>query len=248
VAREKILMKQNIFTPSPLRHWLWIVPAIIGAGLTGLTLFVLPPDRVLNGIPEFLFKILPLVMAVFAIALFPNQGHRSGGLLVLAFIFYMGYIDSVYFIQIGNLIDAAVADTYQEQFPSFYTFHIFVNAFTILLAMFAYRLGGATPVRVIKLGLAGILVMISGLNDLSMWVLNPWPNGERPFVFSWASHVAIFIGRDPNLYHMLAFLGVHLALIGIILWAPVERWMVKKERHAEPNEANSSPVGQSEQI
>lgn len=210
---------------SLVKSWLWVIPAIIGGGLTVLTLFVLPPDRVINGFTEFLFKITPFVTAVFAIALFPKKGNWVGLLLVLGFIFYMGYIDSAFFIQLGNLLDAAVADTYQEQFPAFYTFHIFVNSFTVLLAIFAYRLGGANAARVIKVGLSGILVMISGLNDLATWVIYPWPNGERPFVFYWASHVAIFIGRDPTLYHMLAFLAVHLLLIGLLFWLPLEKWI-----------------------
>jgi hypothetical protein len=57
-----------------------------------------------------------------------------------------------------------------------------------------------------------------------MWLMYPWPDGERPFVFHWASHVKVFIGRDPNLYHMLAFLGVHVLLIVVIYLLPLEKW------------------------
>ena len=236
-------MKQSKTSVSLVRNWLWVIPAVIGGGLTVLTLFVLPPDRVIDGLTEFLFKITPLVTAVFAIALFPKKGSWVGLLLVLGFIFYMGYIDSAFFIQLGNLLDAAVADTYQEQFPAFYTFHIFVNSFTVLLAIFAYRLGGANAARVIKVGLSGILVMISGLNDLATWVIYPWPNGERPLVFYWASHVAVFIGRDPTLYHMLAFLAVHLLLIGIIFWLPLEKWINQQKArwHLGDNSAPAAP-------
>lgn len=55
----------------------------------------------------------------------------------------MGYIDSAYVIQIDRLIEARIAGKWQTQFPVFYTFNLFVNTFTILLALFAYRLGGA---------------------------------------------------------------------------------------------------------
>lgn len=236
-------MNQSKPIVSLAKSWLWVIPAIIGGGITVLTLFVLPPDRVIDGLVEFFFKITPLVTAVFAIALFPKKGNWLGALLVLGFIFYMGYIDSAYFIQIGNLIDAAIADTYQQQFPTFYTFHIFVNSFTILLAIFAYRLGGANAARVIKVGLSSILIMISGLNDLSMWVMYPWPEGERPFVFHWASHVAVFIGREPNLYHMLAFLGVHLLLVGIIFWLPLEKWIDQQKVRWQLNQP-STPVAE----
>jgi hypothetical protein len=212
-------------------------------GLTGLTLFVLAPT-VVDGIPEFLFKITPLVAAVLAIALFPQKTTWSAWLLALAFIFYMGYIDSAFFIQIDRIIEAAIADTLQEHFPAFYTFNIFVNSFTILLAVFAYRLGGASAIRVIKLGLAGILVMISGLNDVTMWVMYPWPNGEQPLVFDWASHVEIFIGRPPTIYHMLAFLAVHLILIGLILWLPVDQWISRYQARQQLEAASpAAPEG-----
>jgi hypothetical protein len=236
-------MNRSKLIVSLAKSWLWAIPAIIGGGITILTLFVLPPDRVIDGLVEFLFKITPLVTAVFAIALFPKKGNWVGLLLVLGFIFYMGYIDSVFFIQLGDLLDAAVADTYQQQFPAFYTFHIFVNSFTVLLAIFAYRLGGAHAARVIKVGLSGILVMISGLNDLATWVIYPWPNGERPLVFHWASHVAIFIGRDPNLYHMLAFLTIHLLLIGIIFWLPLEKWIDQQKARWQLSQP-STPVAE----
>ena len=237
-------MKRNTTRASLVRNWFWIIPAAIGGVLTVLTLFVLPPDRVINGLAEFVFKITPLVTAVFAIALFPKKGNWVGLLLVLGVVFYMGYIDTVYFLQIGDLIDAAIADTYREQFPTFYTFHIFVNSFTVLLAIFAYRLGGATVARVLKVGLSGILIMLSGMNDLSMWVLFPWPDGERPFVFTWASHVAVFIGRDPNLYNMLVFLGVHLLLIGIIFWLPLEKWIDQQKARWQLDELSSTPLSE----
>ncbi len=206
-------------------NWLWIIPAAVGGGLAVLTLFVLPPDRTLHGLRDFVFKVSPLVLAVLAIALFPKHGSWPKWLMLLGFIFYMGYIDSAFILQVDNLAGAAIEGTVQEQFSTFYVFNLFVNSFTLLFALLAYRLGGGNAINVIKLGLAAILVMISGLNDLTMWTMYPWPGGERPFVFDWASHVAIFIGRDPNLYHMLGFLAAHLALAVTIILLPLQRWI-----------------------
>lgn len=234
-------MKRNLVLVSIIRQWGWLIPAIIGGGLTGLTLFVLPPDRVINGLAEFLFKIMPLILAVLAIALFPNKNHWTSLFLLLCFIFYMGYIDSAFFLQIKRLIDAALADAYKQQFPAFYMFNIFVNSFTVLLAIFAYRLGGASTARVLKLGLSGILIIISGLNDLTMWVMYPWVNG-RPFVLNWASHVTIFIGHEPNIYEMLAFLAVHLILIGVIFWLPLEKWVEQQKSRWQVAEMPSDSV------
>jgi len=211
--------------------WLWLVPAIAGLWLTVLTVFILPPNRTLHNLLDFAFKVAPLVLAILTIALFPQRNHWSRWLLLLGFLFYMGYIDSAYVIQIDRLIEARIAGKWQTQFPVFYTFNLFVNTFTILLALFAYRLGGGSAANVIKLGCAAILVMLSGLNDLTMWLMYPWPQGQRPFVFDWASHVAVFIGQTPNLYHMIAFLAIHLALAGLIMLLPLQTWIDKKLSH-----------------
>lgn len=214
----------NAVTYPRFVNWLWLVPAVLGGLLTIMIMFVLPPDRTLNNLGEFLFKISPLLMAVLTVALFPRHNGLTLWLLLLGIVFYMGVIDSTYILRTVNWIDASVAGNGQNQFPAFYQFTLFVNAFTVLFALFAYRAGGATTARVLKLGLAGILVIVSGLNDVTFWAMNTWPDG-RPMVFEWASHVAIFIGRAPSLYDMLGFLAVHLILAVVILCLPIQRWI-----------------------
>lgn len=228
-------------------HWLWLIPALLGGLITVLIMLVLPPDRTLNNLGEFLFKISPLVLAVLTIALFPRRNTLTLWLLLFGIIFYMGVIDSTYILRTVNWIDASVAGNGANQFPAFYQFTLFVNAFTILFALFAYRAGGASTARVLKLGLAGILVIVSGLNDLTFWAINTWPDG-RPMVFEWASHVAIFIGRAPSLYDMLGFLAVHLLLAIVIMCLPIQRWLDRlaarwQRPAAAPTVSPAQPVG-----
>ena len=61
-----------------------------------------------------------------------------------------------------------------------------------------------------------------------MWAMYQWPGGERPDSFDWASHVSIFVGRDPHLIDMLAFAAVHLVLIAAIVRLPLERWLPER--------------------
>jgi hypothetical protein len=205
--------------------WLWLAPGAAGLAVTALIMLILPPDRTLHGFGDFFLKICPLVFAVLTIALFPRKGAVSLGLAVLGFVFYLGYVDSAYVIQVSHLVDGAVAGRGAEQFNAFYRFAVFVNAFTVLFAVFAYRMGGAGAASVLKLGGAGVLLLISGLNDLTMWAMYPWPDGQRPEVFSWASHVSIFLGQAPRLTDMLLFLAIHVLLAVALLALPLQRWI-----------------------
>ena len=208
----------------PPGRWLWLLPAALGLAITGLIMVVLPPDRTLHGVGDFALKTSPLLLAVLTIALFPPQGGRALWLLPLGFVFYLGYIDSASFLHVSAWIEAAVAEQGPSQFPNYYRWALFVNAFTVLFPLLAYRLGGASTVRTLKLGAVGVLLLLSGLNDLTMWAMYPWPEG-RPELFDWASHVSIFLGHAPRLGEMVAFLAAHVGLAGLILAAPLERWL-----------------------
>jgi hypothetical protein len=206
-------------------NWLWLATAALGGVLTALIMLVLPADRTLHGFGDFALKISPLVLAVATIALFPRRPAWSVVLPLATIAVYMGYVDSAFFIQVDRLADAAQMHAAQAQFSDYYRFSIFANAFVVLSVVFAFRMGGATSARALKLGCAGILVLISGLNDLTMWAMYEWPGGVRPETFDWASHVRIFLGRDPHPIDMLAFAAVHVALILAILRLPLERWI-----------------------
>lgn len=205
--------------------WLWLAPAAAGGVLTALIMLILPADRTLHGLGDFLLKVSPLVCAVATIAFFPRRPGLAVLLPLLSVIVYFGYLDSAFFIQVDRLAQAAQDHAEQVQFSSYYRFSIFANAFVVLAVVFAFRMGGATTAQVLKLGSAGILVLLSGLNDLTMWAMYDWPGGTRPDTFDWASHVSIFLGRDPALADMLVFALVHLVLIVAILRLPLERWI-----------------------
>jgi hypothetical protein len=215
----------NTVRYSRARPWLWLIPATVGGAITLLLMAVVPPDRTLHSLADYVVKVTPLVCAVMATAAFPRRGAWMPGLVALGFVFYMGYVDSAFFIQVSHLIDAAVARHGGAQFAAYYRFSLFVDAFVVLFALFAFRLGGGSAAWVLKLGAAGILVLTSGLNDLTMWLMYPWPQGQRPATFDWASHVTVFIGHTPRVGEMAGFLAVHLLLIAVILSLPVQRWL-----------------------
>jgi hypothetical protein len=235
-------LTMNALTRPSVARWLWLVPGAAGLAVTALIMLVLPPDRTLHGFGDFVLKVSPLVLAVPAIALFPRRSGPSLVLVLLSVVVYLGYVDSASVIQVSHLADAAAAGRAGEQFDAFYRFSIFVNAFTVLSAVFAYRMGGADTARVLKLGGAAVLLLISGLNDLTMWAMYPWPGGERPAVFSWASHVAIFFGHVPSLAEMLLFLAAHLLLAAVVLVLPLRSWLDRAAARVAPRDTLSEPL------
>ena len=215
----------NIASPSRRwAAWFWLPPALLGGAITVLLMVVLPPDRTLHGLGDWLGKVSPLVCAVLAIALFPRRNALAVALMAAGFAVYMGAVDTASFLHVNGWLNAALAGRGHAGFAAYYRFSLFDNAFVVLFALLAYRLGGASTAHVLKLGACGILALVSGLNDLTMWLLYPWPHGSRPTDFAWASHVAVFLGHTPRLVDMLGFLAVHIVLVGVILWLPLHRW------------------------
>jgi hypothetical protein len=205
------------------RGGLWLAPAGTAAALTVLIMQVLPADRTLHGLGDFILKISPVVFAVMAIALLPRRHAWAPYTVLLGCGVFLGLVDSASFIQVSRLVDAAVSNSSQAQFSEFYRFSTFVDAFVVLFGLLAYRMGGGSTEKVLRLGFATTLLLVSGLNDLTMWAMYAWPDGVRPDVFSWASHVAVFIGREPHLSDMLVFLAVHLSLVALVMTLPLPR-------------------------
>jgi len=204
------------------RTWLWLVPLVPAAGLTGLIMFVLPPDQTLDNLAELVFRLSPFPLAVLGVALFPRV--RSGPtLLVVAVVVFMGLVDTEMMLRFLAFGDAPEA-LQRTAFQPVYQFQLFTATFVVLLALLAFRLGGARTATVLKVGIAAVLVVISGLNDVTFWALNSWPNG-RPSAFHWASHMIVLLGGPPSAPAAIAFVAVHLALAAAVLALPVGRWV-----------------------
>jgi hypothetical protein len=184
--------------------------------LTLLIMVVLPADRTIDNPGEYLLKISPVVFAVLAIGGFPQRPRLGIALLGIVVVGYMGVLDTLYVLKVIALADAP---DQAAAFPAFYQMAIFVNAFTVLAILLGYRLGGAPSGRVLRLGFASTLVLVSGINDISFYYLYDWPEG-RPARFTWASHITVFVGQPATPTVAIVFCAVHFLLAGLILAGP----------------------------
>lgn len=202
------------------RAWLWLVPAVPAGVLTVLIMVVLPPEQTLGNLADWAFRLSPFVLAVLTVALLPRW-RFAPALLVLAVIVYMGFLDTAMVLRILDY-GATPPARQDAAFEHVYQFELFTATFVVLFGLLAYRIAGARSTSVLKLGVAGILVVISGLNDLTFWFAYDWPNG-RPAELRWASHISVFVGGPPSVATAVVFLVLHLALAGAVLAVPLGR-------------------------
>lgn len=208
---------------SGLRRNLWLLPAVAAGLLTVLIMVVLPADRTINNLGEWAFRISPVVFAVFAAALFPRRSGQNLVLLAILVLGYMGVMDTFIIMRILTFAGSSDEDA---AFPKLYQMTVLLDAFVIIAIAFAYRLGGAKTQKVIRLGLAGVLILVSGLNDLTFYYFYSWPAG-RPARLDWASHITVFVGGSPTPTTAIVFCAVHLTLAAAIIVIP---WWLRRRR------------------
>lgn len=201
--------------------WWWLLPAALAGVIVVLTMVVLPPDRHVDSWYDVPVKTLPLFLAVLAVAGFPQRPRLGAAAVLVTVVAFMGVVDTGYILEISSY---AAADDQAAAFPDLYRMQLFVAAFVVVAVLFAYRLGGASTERVIRTGMASILVVISGLNDLTAWAFGSFEGG-RPDTLDWASHIEVFVGAPPTPLVALLFCLTHFALAAVFLFAPLPaRW------------------------
>ena len=205
------------------RSWLWLVPAVPAVVLVLLIMVIMPPEQTLQDVGDWAFRLSPFALAVLTVALLP-KGRFGPALVVLGVVVYMGYLDTGMVLRILDLANAP--DEQQEAvFEHVYQFELFIATFIVLFGLFAYRMAGARTASVLKVGVASMLVVVSGLNDLTFWLTNDWGPDGRPAVLRWASHIIVFVGGPPGVVTAWVFLAVHLVLAAAVLALPLGRFV-----------------------
>jgi len=213
------------------RSWLWLVPGIPTAVLAGLIMLVLPPQQTLGNLADWAFRLSPFVLGVVTVALFPLR-RWGPPLLLAAVIFYMGVLDTGLVLRMMPY-GAASGEQQDDLFQAIYQWILLTVTFVVLLALLGYRMGGARTTSVLKLGLAAILVVISGLNDLTFWFSYDWPDGP-PTHLEYASHIIVFTGGPPSITTAVVFMLIHLALAVAVLSLPLGRYVEQAVARQHP--------------
>ena len=188
--------------------------AAAAAAAAAVVWLALPREREVGSVWELLAKLVPFVLATEAIARMDGDLVRRRWLARIALpaaflVFFCWFVPKIFY--------------YNEQFDRLYFYVLTLTPFVILSLALAYRLGGGAPGEVRRVAYASLLLMLSGVEDLAFLVLSPhtdprfWP---IPEVWSWASHMTVFLGHPPTKAEAFAFIAVHLVLAGLVLFLP----------------------------
>ncbi len=91
----------------------------------------------------------------------------------------------------------------------------------ILCLVFALRLGGAGAATVRRVGYAGILIMLSGIEDLTFQLLRDSSIAEQ---WDWADHMTVVLGHIASRTEALVFIAVHLIVAAVVVLLPDRVW------------------------
>jgi hypothetical protein len=222
------------------RNAAFLVLLALAAGCAAVVWFVLPHDREVKSLGIFLFKLLPFIFATEAIARLDLELARRLHLVrilipVVFCVFFLYFVPKIFF--------------YLDDFPTVY-YHILVLTPIIIMSLtLAYRLGGGTPGNVRRIAYAMLLIMLSGLEDLAFLTVNHHTDprwATIPDVWTWASHMTVFLGHPPTKNEAFAFIAVHVVLVLFLLAAP-SRWLtlppsLRRGRRREPAAAEAEPA------
>jgi hypothetical protein len=174
----------------------------------------MPHDREVKALWILLVKLVPFAFGVETIArleLSPAARRRLALAAVpAAFLVYFCYfVPKIFFTSDdGNQL---------------YYYVLTLTPFVILAFVLAYRLGGGRAGTCRRLGYAMLLLQLSGLEDLAFLTVNHQTDPKWtpiPEVWTWASHMTVFIGHPPTKYQAFAFIGTHVVLALLVLFLP----------------------------
>lgn len=211
---------------------------------TAAVFLLLPHEREVGSLYEFVAKLVPFILAVEAIARLEPAWARKLRLVTvfvpIIFLVYFAYFVPRIFYYGGVVVDQ------EDAFPALYYNILLLTPLLILSLVLAYRLGGGRAGTARRLGFGLLLIMLSGIEDLAFLTVNDLrgtPFHPIPDEWSWASHMEVRLGHVASKEEAFVFIAVHLALAALVLFFP-DRWSGllrrSKEKTAAPVHAHPS--------
>jgi hypothetical protein len=222
--------EQSLQTVGPWRKIRWILPLFPALVVGAYIYFGMPHEREIRSLWTLLFKLTPFFLAGFSVAWFPQKASPLlKAVLVFATLLpFLGFLVprllhlTIAGYEMGyDMAPSSDIAPLLETFGQYYTMVAILVPYVILMIAFAYRCGGGGSANCLKIAWTGLLLMLSGYEDIMFWLVNA--RGPFPEVATWASHVTVFLGRPATRAEFYVFIGVHLVLIAVVFALPLDR-------------------------
>jgi hypothetical protein len=202
-------------SPSRWAPRVWYLALIAGVAGFAFAWLATPHGRDIDAPWQVGVKLLAYACLACAIAFFPWTSPRLHWLLYVPFIFFTGYL-------IPRISWFYYGDVERAQDGSFYT-HVYLLLYPgiVLTVAGAYRLGGGTPGRCLKVAIVGIVIVFSGFLDVMWQLVNPV---EIPETID-APHITLITGGPISFEATILFTLAHLPILVGIGILPLDRWL-----------------------
>jgi hypothetical protein len=194
----------------------WWLALVVGAAGAAVAWLATPHSRDIQAVWQLALKLLAFASLSLGVALFPGTGRRySHWLLYLPFLFFTGYL-------LPRISYFYYGDVQRAEDGSFYT-HMYLLLYPglVLTVAAAYRLGGGSPGRCLKVTLTGMLIVFSGFLDVMWQVVNPV---EIPELID-APHINIITGGPISFGAAIWFTLAHIPILVAVNLLPLDRWI-----------------------
>jgi hypothetical protein len=195
-------------------RYAWLLFGVLALVGFGLVWAVLPHTREEQTLGQFVAKIIVFVLAIATVSLMPRL-RRTGYLLAaVPFLVFLGYVIpkmTYYFLQ-GP----------QTQ-PEYYTYLWSLSYPGIMLSLcLAWRQGGGSPGRALKIGLFGLVLVFSGFLE---WMWFRANSDMNYYDMKTIPHIDVIIGHFPSYAGLFVFMLCHVPILVAIAFAPFDRWL-----------------------
>ncbi|MEV4373271.1 hypothetical protein AB0J71_39820 [Nonomuraea sp. NPDC049637] len=201
--------------PRPWAAHIWWIALAVGAAGFAFVWLATPHAREIDAAWQLAAKLLAFACLCCAIAFFPWVSPRLHWLLYAPFVFLTGYL-------IPRISWFYYGDGARAHGDDFYT-HLYLLLYPgiVLTAAAAYRIGGGSPGRCLKIMASGVLIVFSGFLDVMWQVVNPVEIPDRID----APHINLFTGGPIPFWGAVVFTLAHVPVVAGVNLLPLDRWI-----------------------
>lgn len=190
-----------------------LISALLGAAASVFVIFVMPQKNE-PSLLHYAVRLTAYMFVTISIATIPRK--TPWVTIITCYLIYAGFL----FPRISWFY---YMDTNRVNADSFYM-HLYLLMYPAIVSTigFAWRIGGGSSGRALKIMWSGIIILFSGYLDVMWQTINSVQPRAKTFE---PSHIVAIVGRPVTFNEMICFAIAHIPLLLILICLPIDRWI-----------------------